>query len=225
MRMRLDLQLIKLCVAWFTLSSLCLFGQTESAIVSGHVFDSEGRGLPGAKIVVFPLEVSLSGPLPFAMTDETGRYRLISPPFGKTRLCAVKESAGYPDVNGLLFFSGKEQRPIVNLTKGAQLEEDIALGEPDGILNGTVVDSSNLKPVQTARMTLRRLDNVSAFLSTGLPKDGHFLYALPAVPISITVTAPGYEEWTYRDPETLGRGLVLASSTQRTLTVQLVPNK
>jgi len=172
------------------------------------------------------LEADVSERLPFAITDENGKFRLLSPAFGKTRLCAVKEEAGYPNTQGLLFVSGKENLQIVNLTSGAQVEDvDIILREPDGIVEGVVTDSTTGRPIPGARITLRRLDGISAFYSTSLPRDGSFQFALPPRPISIAVSAAGYQTWMYRDPQTFALGLVLENSTHRSIRVELTPKQ
>src|SRR3954463_14397366 len=73
------------------------------ATVEGEVLDRHGLGVASAKIVIFPMERGVSGPLPSTTTDSKGRFVLKTPPFGKTRFCAVKESEGYPNTQLLLF--------------------------------------------------------------------------------------------------------------------------
>jgi 5-hydroxyisourate hydrolase-like protein (transthyretin family) len=217
--------------SWLLVSvsvALPIIGQDSqwNVTVTGRVVDAQGKPVAGAKIEVFPLEVGISGPLPSAITDKNGEYRFVSPAFGKTRLCAVKEEAGYPNTQGLLFVSGKDSRPVVNLTSTTKLEDvNIVLGEPDGIAGGTIMDATTGTPISNARVTLRRLDGVSAIYSTSLPKNGQFLFALPPVPISMTVTAPGYEVWQYKDPHTFASGLVLKNSEHQTMNVELKATK
>jgi hypothetical protein len=193
------------------------------ATITGRVLDSDGRPVPGAKISVFPMDVAVTGGMPRQpITDEEGRYRLVSPAFpGKTRLCAVKESAGYPDTQGLLFTSGGDSMPEVSLVPGGHLENvDIRLGPPDGILEGSVIDAETRAPVPKARITLHRRDPESMH-STSLPKDGHFLFALPPAPIEIAVVAPGYTPWKYKDAQSGVENLVLTNSDHRVITVEL----
>lgn len=91
----------------------------ESVTVAGRVLDSEGRPLPDARISIFPMDTATSGPVPWAITDSAGRYRLIMPPYrGRIRFCAVKESAGYADTHGLLFSSESDSMPIVSVDPG-----------------------------------------------------------------------------------------------------------
>jgi hypothetical protein len=113
--------------------------------------------------------------------------------------------------------------PEVYLTPDGHLEDvDIRLGPPDGILEGFVVDNGTGASVPKARITLHRADR-EAMYSTSLPPDGHFLFALPPAPIEITVTAPGYLIWKYKDPRSGATKLVLDTLDRRTITVELTP--
>jgi len=195
----------------------------DRATVTGRVLDADGRPVGGAKISIFPLDVAVSGGMPpQPMTNQDGRYRLVSPAFpGRTRLCAVKESAGYPDTQYLLFASGEESMPEVSLTPGGHLENvDIHLGPPDGTVEGFVIDAGTRAPVSKARITLHRSEPES-ISSTSLPPDGHFFFALPQAHIDITVTAPSYLPWTYKDPHSAANSLVLRTSEHREITVEL----
>ena len=128
----------------------------------------------------------------------------------------MKESAGYPDTQGLLFTSGNDTMPIVNLVPGGFFDDvDIRLAPPDGTLKGTVVDAETGRPLWQARITLRRTDRPEAIYSTSLPPDAHFLFALPAAPIEITVIAPQHVPWKYQDPATGATSLVLQAASIR----------
>ena len=77
-------------------------------------------------------------------------------------------------------------------------------------------------PLAKVIAVLRR-HNPEAFYSKTISRDGHFLYALPAVPIEINVSAPGYQPWRYRDPTSGTENLTLSSSDHRVMTIELVP--
>jgi carboxypeptidase family protein len=195
----------------------------EWATVTGQVLDSQGLPVPGAKISVFPMDVGVSGGMPGATTDDEGRYRLVSPAYpGRTRLCAVKESAGYPDTQSLLFVSGNDTLPEVSLPAGGHVELDIHLGAPDGILQGSIIDARTRATVSKARIKLHR-DQPESIHSTSVAPDGHFLFALPPAPIDITVVAPGYRTWKYQDSQSKSDKLVLSAPDHRRITVELIP--
>jgi hypothetical protein len=193
----------------------------DPATVSGRVFDAQGLPLTNAKISIFPM-IAFSGGLPTAITDKEGHYRLVSPPFGDTWFSAVKETAGYPDTNALLFAPVTDDRPKVFLGPGSKFELDIHLGPPDGILEGVVVNAATKTRIANARIALRR-EQPEAIYSGSLPQDAHFLFALPSVPIGISITAPGYLPWTYKDPKIALDKITLSGSDHRTLSVELTP--
>ncbi len=191
------------------------------AVVSGQVLDAKGVPVPEAGISLFPA-AAFSGALPYATTDKNGFYRLASPPFGKAWLCAVKPGSGYPDTNSLLFAPEKDDRPEIFLAPGSELDQDIHLAPPDGILEAHIIDAVTKSTVPDGRIMMRR-HNPEAFYSKTISRDGHFLYALPAVPIEVNVSAPGYRPWRYRDPKTGTENLTLSSSDHRVMTIELVP--
>jgi Carboxypeptidase regulatory-like domain len=193
--------------------------------VTGTVVDSENRPAEAAKITVFPMEVAISGGLPYATTDAEGKFRLSSPAFGRTRFCAVKEAAGYPDTQLLLFVSATQiadTMPEVLLTPGARVSVNIRLPEPDGVIVGIVTDAVTKLPVRTARIRLDRHDRVTAMHSTTLDPSGRFTYALPDAPIEVTITAPGYKPWSYVDSNG-AKALRLSAGEHRNLDIELVP--
>jgi hypothetical protein len=129
------------------LSVLLVFGtqrmrsqsSAENATITGHVLDPDNRPVKGAKVSILPMEAGISGSLASAVTDSSGGYKLVAPPLGRTRFCASKESAGYPDTQGLLFTSGKESMPEEYLSPGSYITVDIHLGPPDGIWGGPLL--------------------------------------------------------------------------------------
>lgn len=190
-------------------------------VVTGQVLDAKGVPVAEAGISLFPA-AAFTGALPYATTDKNGFYRLVSPPFGKAWLCAVKPSAGYPDTNSLLFAPEKDDRPEILLAPGAELNQYIHLAPPDGILEAHIIDAVTKATVPDGRVMMRR-QNPEAFYSKTISRDGRFIYALPAVPIQINVSAPGYQPWRYRDPKTGTENLTLSSSDHRVITIELIP--
>jgi Carboxypeptidase regulatory-like domain len=184
----------------FAVSGVNAQSDISSASISGHVYDSEGHPLQGARVIPFPLERGMSGLLPTAESDSEGAYRLNLPAFGKTRICASKKDAGYPDTSMLIFVSGKENEPEVNVAVGSRLYDvDIHLPDPDGSLDITVTDQNTGLVIPRARITLRREEDPSVMYSTDIGSNGHFHLELPNRPIQIEITAGGYEPSIYKD--------------------------
>ena len=214
---------VLLALTCFTLLFLRAQSLPESAIVTGRVLDAESQPVPGAKISIFP-SVAFSGMLPCAVTGQDGRYRLVSPPYGEAWLSAVKQDAGYPDTNALLFAPEVDTRPTVVLSPGSRLEVDIHLGHPYGTFEGSVTDGKTGAVVKNARITMHREKPESMYSAT-VAQDGHFIFALPAVPIEISISAPGYLPWQFRDAQRGTETLVLQSSDHRVIRVELTTGK
>jgi len=191
--------------------------------VTGTVLDAQDTPVADARISILP-EGAFSGGLPFARSDRNGHYRLVSWVYGKTWISAVKERAGYPDTNNLLFAPEVDDRPEVLLSPGSYFELDIHLGQPDGILEATVVDATTGRALPDARILMRR-DKPPSDYSGTIPADGHFLFALPEAPIELTVTAPGYRNWRYADKKTGSNKLVLSSSDHLMIKIRLSPER
>jgi hypothetical protein len=196
----------------------------ESAMVSGHVYDSESNPLPGARVIPFPLEVGTSAPIPFADTNSEGAYSLNLPAYGKTRICASKKGAGYPDTKGAVFVSGNENEPEVDVTAGSRLHDvDIHLPPPDGSVDLTVTDKDTGLTISRARITLRREEDPSIMYSGDIEKNGHFYVDLPDRPIQIAITAGGYEPWKYQDAISGNSFVKVMSHEHKTIAARLSP--
>jgi hypothetical protein len=203
----------------FTLLLVPWQSSDQLAIVTGRVLDAQGQPVAGAKISVFPM-AAITGGLPYAVSGEDGHFRLVSPPFGDTWLCAVKERAGYPDTNALLFAPEVDNRPKVPLTPGSHQEIDLHLGPPDGVLEGYLVDASTRQAITKGRIEMHRAKPDAMYSAT--IADGHFLFALPFAPIEISITAPGHAPWQYKDAQNGSNKLILSNSEHRVLTIDLV---
>jgi len=136
-------------------------------------------------------------------TDEQGLYKLEVPPYGKVRISAYKTSEGFPDKQALLFANGDEKFVELRLVSGGNFPNtDIEIGKPYGVISGTVVDTYTSSIVPQARVTLTRADSPDVMYSSYLDNVGSFSFPLPHRAITISVSAPGYETWTFRDPDT-----------------------
>jgi len=211
-----------LVLALFLWLSIHAQNSDAPAVVIGRVLDYRGQPVAGARISMLP-ESGFSGVLPSADTNDDGRYRLVSPPCGLVWLVAVKESAGYPDINSLLFAPEVNTRPKVLLAPGSQIEQDIHLGHPFGVMEGSTVDAKTGAVVSTARILMRRDKPESMYSET--IRDGHFLYALPPVPIDISITAPGFLPWRYKDAQNGSSKLVLQTDEHRKMKIELIAEK
>lgn len=215
--------IVRLIAITAVFSTLLVAQERASTVqLTGHVYLPDGKPLSGARVSLFPLEVGVGGPLPATISKEDGSYHLTVPALGKTRILANIEQRGYPDTFYKIFSSPADHFPEVNLSPGAVLDNiDIHLGSPDGLVEGRVIDKSNGAAVQSMQIVLRWVDQPSVYLSASIQRSGSFQYALPMRPISITISAPGYQTWTYSDPVTHAQYLLLGTTDRRSITVEL----
>jgi hypothetical protein len=195
----------------------------QAATVRGYVLSADGRPVANANVKVLPLEVGFSGRLPSAITDGSGLYTLVSEPFGRTRIVATKEDAGYPDTRYAIFAPERENMPEVMLTSGAHLDDiNIRLPVPDGSIEGRVVSQGTGKVILNARVLLERVDNTQVSESTDV-RNGTFLFHLPKRKIEITITAPGFLPLKVIDPDTGRPYLELESYDHKQITAEMKP--
>ncbi len=212
----------------FLLVVSTLHAQDEfpNAIVTGHVLASDGQAVVGARVVPFPLEMGMSGPIPFAISGKDGYYRLKTPAFGNTRICASKVGEGYPDTTAAIFLSGGEHEPVVNLKAESFLQDvDVRLPPPDGSLELTIVDEESLQAIGTARVLLRRTEDKDVRYATNIGRTGRFKVELPPRAIQVEISAPGYLPWLYKEETTNNPYVKLLSGQRLSVLVKLARYK
>lgn len=95
-------------------------------------------------------------------------------------------------------------------------------------LVGRVVDAVTNKPINEARIIIRHADDPKKFLGTRSNQTdvkGGFNLLVPNFPVTVTVSAPGYEDWSYGNGELDDRAsaLHLSSGETKDVTVSLRP--
>jgi hypothetical protein len=106
---------------------------------------------------------------------------------------ASKEEDGYPQLTSTFYAGTKSIIQQITLNENEVSSGNVIRAGPKALkLFGHVVDAVTKKPVNGARITLRRVDNPGAFLEKGL--NARFRILVPQVPITVEVSAPGYEK-------------------------------
>jgi hypothetical protein len=207
--------------ACFLVFSTLLTAQSPSlgSVVSGHVYDSSGFPVSGATIDVLPLNGMSGGSLPTTKTDEYGAYQINISLIGKIRIFARKESRGYPDTRYWIFAPDTLNAPTLTPTGEPITGVDIHFGEAGGIFKGSVIDADTRRPL-IARIAIRRIENPRCMISETI-RDGVFMYALPKNPVKVTISASGYDEWTYTDKITGKKQLVMQPRQEETVLVEM----
>lgn len=201
---------------WFAVGPGIAQETQQTGKIVGTVLDEKGVALVGAKVNVLPLDGRPQGSgVRYVETDVEGRFNLDRLPWGKYSVFAMKQEAGYPDMEPS-FYSASMKIAVAIITPTAPVATvSIRLGPRAAIITGSVSDSRTGAPVN-AFLKLARTDNAQDWLSTSVPSTYRVL--VPAVTdVAFSVTAPGYERWISPRP------INLQSGQELHLDVDLVP--
>lgn len=174
-------------------------GGPPSGAVEGSVLTPEGRPARGA-LVFAERENFLKGIVPVVRADAEGRFVLKGLEPGTYKVYASKEEDGYPLPTSLFHTGGATAIPRVSVrerevTPGVLVH----LAHRGATLVGRLTDAVTKRAVKAAQITLRRADNPAYYFITGPGQQGEFNILVPAVPITVEASAPGYEGKRLRD--------------------------
>jgi hypothetical protein len=213
-------QVLSACISAALLSCTILCGVAGGAQLTGKIVgtvqDEKGAALPGAKVNALPLDGRPQGAgIRYVETDAGGRFVIDRLPWGKYSVFAMKQEAGYPDMEPS-FYSAGTKIPVAVITPAAPVAAvSIQFGPRAAIVSGTVSDSATGAPIN-AFFALVRTRNKEDWLSISAPSSYRLL--VPALTdIEFSVTAPGYEKWTSPSP------INMQSGQELHLNVELAP--
>jgi Carboxypeptidase regulatory-like domain len=168
-------------------------------VVTGTVTDRQGIRAAHALLDALPLPtdseatgVAGDRPNPWIAADDQGIFSMNLPP-GRYRIRAKDEANGYPDPTFMLSSDSTAKFPEVLLRRGDEEKVQVVLGLRGGILDGEVRDSNSGLPILRAKVAIRDKINPSAYVEVFSDAKGHFQFTVPAKPVSVSVTATGYE--------------------------------
>lgn len=189
----------------------------------GRVFDTLGKPVRNAHVFLWWPD-PLCGNLADAETDADGHYELLCNPDGPTRASfgAFMQNAACPNAKYTHLAPETQPKAEVLLIPGSRVKLDFHLGHQSGCLEGIVIDSTTKAVVPNARITMHRSQTQLQY-STEISQDGNFVFALPTVPIEISITAPGYQPWKFKDPQTSASTLNLTNADHRVITIEMLP--
>ena len=163
----------------------------RAGAISGIVVDTEGNPVSQATVVARMRSPS-AGPLIPAQADRRGRFTMTGLKAETYELYATKEEDGYAESPATFYVGTKPIIQQITLNQNEVSSGNVIRVGPKALkLFGHVVDAVTKKPVGNGRITMRRVDNPHAFFQTGV--HGSFKLLVPQVPITVEVTAPGYE--------------------------------
>jgi len=212
----------------FLLSVLLVkeWGSAQNATtttVEGHVIKQDGSPVRDANVEVHPFG-PFEGILPDPVhTNEQGFFRIVFPAMGQAWVTASKVDEGYPNAALAIYGrGGYNSLKEIYLKAGGILNVELRFGEPNATISIAVVDSLG-NPISTARILIEWPDNADYMTSNTIPSDGIFKFVLPAHTVSITVSAPGFKVWRYKDQKTGAPSLAAAKGSHLQLKAVLFP--
>ena len=160
--------------------------------ISGIVVDMEGKPVSQADVSVRRRN-AMTGPDIPAQADKQGRFTVTGLEAETYQISASKEEDGYPHLASTFYAGTKSIIQQVTLNENEVSSGNVIRVGPKALkLFGRVVDAVTKKPVNRVRITMRRVDNPGDFFQTGV--HGSFRILVPQVPITVEVSAPGYEK-------------------------------
>ncbi len=187
-------------------------GSIQLSSIKGRVVDAQGKPVEKARLHVDLVGGNPTGRVLFYWSGKDGKFSIDGLKPGTYDIFVSKEEEGYADTQWFLY-SGTESQPTrVVVTDQPASDITVPLGPKAGRIRGVVRDSITGAPIADASITFRRPENEKMFLQTSLNKPdspGSFDFLLPAAPVTMKVTAPGHEDWTFRDFLKLAPGQTL----------------
>jgi len=169
-----------------------------SGTIAGHVLDVEGQPVAEAQVYADRTDSPMGRRLPFVLTDKEGRFLIKGLASGTYTVSAAKENDGYAPTDSPFHSVNLTPPPQVTVYEQQTTSNvTLYLGPRATKLVGRVVDASTnkaIKNLQNVQITLRRMDYPDYSYSTGPDLDGEFNILVPSVPVTIEVSASGYEK-------------------------------
>jgi hypothetical protein len=190
--------------------------------ISGTVVGEDGAPLVAAKVNADAVDNRPTGSLVrYVETDSNGQFVIDQLRWGKYRVFAKKEDAGYPDLQWS-FYSNDVFPTVVVASSTPTVKLRIHLGPKAGILVGSVTDAITGAPVNPG-FKLSLAGDRAKWISTSMPS-GYRVFLPPSTDVLLEVSAQGYETWYYGGLADLSRRkpLNLESGSQMTLDIPLV---
>ncbi len=176
---------------------LCV-GQTVlcASTIHGFVSDYDNRPFTAAQVELVTPFLAGNPIAATTKTDSRGYYEFTGISPGEYQLFASKPEAGYGDPLGSFFAAGHPTAPELTVKSSDEMfNVNIDVGQPGGFLKASVIDEESKTPLPVGvKITL--VDDPAIYLSFSSDQSGHFDTTIPALPINVSVSAPGYQAQT-----------------------------
>jgi hypothetical protein len=181
-------------------------------LITGEVVDENRQPVSGANVAAHP--DSLHGKLPMATTDNQGRFSIPVYKTGTWTITANKPARGYPMMSPFYY-------PLVESIANVKVKEDeqapfvkVKLSRA-AKLNVRIADQETGQPIRNAQIGLCRIEAPRFCHRQNLAvRNGQFEVLVPFAPISVQISAAGYEDWYIRDNNDSAPKPLLASSSE-----------
>jgi hypothetical protein len=185
--------------------------------ITGKVVDAQGRPIADLRVSA-EVPGTPSVTLPQTTTDTNGNFRIGNLSPDVYTLLTSKEDEGYPDSEFNFYHEGTDNETTVRVYADQVTPNVLIQLQKAAILKGRVSDSATGNPIEHFVVRLAQVSHPERFLQTGGSK-GEFRVVAPPLPITVRVSAAGYEEWRYTTDRDEKGSLFLAPTTSHELTV------
>ncbi len=186
--------------------------------ITGTVMDEHGQVVEDATVCLSVFGEGDSASSTCQIFTDHGQFQIPKVGFGTYGVFAIKEADGYSINN-----QGPGQKVTVSAANPSP-EVTVRLRPGAAVLNGTVRDKTNGKPVKGVFVQYLDVDG-KASGSSPLEAEGEFHVSLPPeCDLVIIVSANGYKGWVYTDPLNPTRPVLrLGAGERKQLDIQLEP--
>ena len=194
--------------------------------ITGYVIDTDGHLIASAEVHASNAD---RGGLEMQALTTAGRFTLSVAGPGRYWVFSFKDKKGYREYSEALIRLDPEGISTVIVTERSPKPTTvIRLRTRAAWLTLRFVDSVTGRPLEKAQLVLRREDSPNdQFIKplNAFHKNATIKLLLPSFPLRLSVSAPGYENWSYSDPNSQepSARLLLAPDEAREITVALRP--
>lgn len=192
---------------------------TAAAVISGQVLDSDRTEVPNAQVAAFLIPVgssAIAGNISWTPTDDHGRFRITLRP-GRYIIRAKAEQSGYPNPDALLSADPSARFPTISVEQSDLSAIVVILGKKGAVLEGYTYDAQSRAAISGSKVTLQDVRNSRAIVELTTDKSGHFQFTIPAKPIFVFASAPGFKSVRFAK----GQPLTLSSGEHRSISIEL----
>jgi hypothetical protein len=197
---------------------------SATGTVEGIVVDANNKLTKDASVYADNLSMPAPARPHIALTDAQGHFVVDEVYPGQIVMRAFKEADKYADITGTFDEPIGETHTELEMKAGDDFKGVvIRLGQKAGLLRWRVFDAGTNEPIKGITFQMCRGDHPSdrRYCMYGSAR-GDSTWFIPALaPISISVSAPNYSDWTYQDKKS--PYIALAPGEERTLKIKLQP--